>query len=268
MENTLTIQFENDQPEWFLAVGEKYRGPFKAAEVYQKLLDKEASWIDYCFREKEGEWVRIADHAVFKALQPAPPKPKPTMSPPAPPVKVEDDIKWFLFQNDNQTGPYRTQELKRLVTTGQVLEAAYAWQEKFAEWKLVSELNELKEARAPGVPPVPRTAEKSLSELKPEKRIVPRKPLLAQIYVTNQSELATGICRDISIGGMQLLTDKIPGEVGSSIHLNVTPPKDSGLKPFVAEGVIVRILDDKRGFAFRFTQISDDAKKSIESYIK
>ena len=90
---------------------------------------------------------------------------------------------------------------------------------------------------------------------------------MAQVYVTNQAELATGICRDISVGGMQLLTDKIPGAVGSSIHLNVTPPKDSGLKPFVAEGLIVRILEDQRGFAFRFTQISNEAKQSIESYI-
>jgi hypothetical protein len=266
MENTNTIKFENDQAEWFVAVGEKYRGPFKASEVYQKLQDKEVSWIDHCFREKEGQWIRIADHEVFKAHQPAPPKPKPTMAPPPIP-KVEDHVKWFLFQNENQTGPYGSTELKRLAASGQILEGAYVWQEKYTEWKLVSEVAELREPRSAGAPPLPRTAEKSLSELKPEKRSVPRKPLLAQVYVTNQAELATGICRDISIGGMQLLTDKIPGEVGSSIHLNVTPPKDSGLKPFVAEGVIVRILEDKRGFAFRFTQISADAKKSIESYI-
>ena len=260
MENTNTIKFENDLPEWFVAVGEKYRGPFKSSEVYQKLLDKEVSWIDHCYREKEGQWIRIADHEVFKALQPAPPKPKPTMAPPPIP-KIEDTVKWFLFQNENQTGPFSTLELKRLVTSGQVLELAYVWQEKFTEWKLVSEVPELKEPRAPGVvaPPTPTTSR--------EKRTLPRKPLLAQIYVTNQAELATGICRDISVGGMQLLTDKIPGEVGNSIHLNVTPPKDSGLKPFVAEGVIVRILEDRKGFAFRFTKISDEAKASIESYI-
>lgn len=265
MENTNTIKFENDLAEWFVAVGEKYRGPFKASEVYQKLLDKEVSWIDHCYREKEGTWIRIADHEVFKALQPAPPKPKPTMAPPPVP-KVEDNVKWFLFQNENQTGPYGTHELKRLIGSGQVLELAYVWQEQYTEWKLVSEVNELKEGRV-GAPPLPRTAASSLSELKPEKRSVPRKPLLAQVYVTNQAELATGICRDISVGGMQLLTDKIPGAVGSSIHLNVTPPKDSGLKPFVAEGVVVRILEDKRGFAFRFTKISDEAKRSIERYI-
>ena len=266
MENTNTIKFDNDQAEWFVAVGEKYRGPFKASEVYQKLQDKEVSWIDHCFREKEGQWIRIADHEVFKSLQPAAPKPKPTMTPPPVPKK-EDNVKWFLFQNENQTGPYGTHELKRLMSSGQISEAAYLWQDSFTEWKLMSEVSELKEQRVAGTPPAAPSPAPAVAAKSSEKRTVPRKPLLAQVYVTNQAELATGICRDISVGGMQLLTDKIPGAVGSSIHLNVTPPKDSGLKPFVAEGLIVRILEDQRGFAFRFTQISNEAKQSIESYI-
>lgn len=261
MENTNVIQFKDDQAEWFVSVGEKFRGPFKASEVYQKLQANEVSWIDHCFREKEGKWIRIADHEIFKALQPSAPKPKPTIAPPAPPVKVEDETKWFLFQNESQTGPYFSHEIRRLIAAGQINDSSHVWQEKFTEWKLVSDVPELKETRAAGVAPPPPMVTRA------DKRVLPRKPLIAQVYVTNQSQLATGICRDISVGGMQLLTDKIPGEVGSAIHLNVTPPADSGLKPFVAEGVIVRILEDKRGFAFRFTQIADAAKKSIESYI-
>ena len=85
--------------------------------------------------------------------------------------------------------------------------------------------------------------------------------------MTNESELVTGMCRDISIGGMQVLTDEVPGEVGTKIRLHVEPPKDSGLKAFVAEGTVVRILEDRRGFSFRFSKLSDEAKKSIESYI-
>lgn len=262
MENTQMVKFENDQAEWFVAVGEKYRGPMKASEIYQKLLDREFNWIDFCYREKEGQWVRIADHEVFKAHQPSPPKPKPTQAPPPVPKK-EDHIKWFLYQNENQTGPYPSSELKRLISTSQVQDSAYVWHEGFSEWKPVSEVPEFKDTK-PSAPPPQREAVRE----KTEKRAVPRKPLLAQVYVTNQSDLATGICRDISVGGMQLLTDQIPGTVGTTIHLNVTPPKDSGLKPFVAQGMIVRILEDRRGFAFRFTQISDEAKKSIESYVK
>lgn len=282
MENTNTIQFPNDKPEWFYAVGENHRGPFKGEEIYQKLQSKELSWIDYVYREQEGQWMRVCDHPVFKSLQPAPPKPKPVMAPPPPPTK-QPDVRWFLFQGDTQTGPYNTQELIRLKVAGQIQTGAFVWQDQFTEWKPFGEVAELKvpagspsapPPAAPAVPAAPQTANGTVNRTATEtetasrdKRSAPRKPLVAQIYLTNQSDLVTGVCRDISVGGMQVLTDRIPGSVGTTIQLNVAPPSDTGLKPFVAEGVIVRILEDRRGFSFRFTQISNDAKKSIESYI-
>ncbi len=268
MENTNTIQFADDQAEWFVSVGEKYRGPFKASEVYQKLQAKELSWIDYCYREKEGQWIRLADHATFKALQPEAPKPKPTMAPPPPPKQQVDETKWFLFQNEAQTGPYPTAELIRLSTAGQILPAAFVWQENFSDWKPFGEVSELKSVPQPPAAPAAPSVPQAPLDRRVEKRAFPRKPLMAQVYVTNHADLVTGMCRDISVGGMQVLTDTIPGQVGTAIRLNVTPPKDSGLKPFAAEAVVVRILEDQRGFSFRFTQISDDSKKAIESYIR
>jgi hypothetical protein len=149
--------------------------------------------------------------------------------------------------------------MKRLIGAGQVVDSAYVWQEQFTEWKPFRDVAELKTATPP---PAPAAAAKPA-----DKRSAPRKPLVAQTYITNQQHVVTGLCRDISVGGMQVLTDQVPGSVGTSIRLNVTPPQDTGLKPFVAEGVIVRVLEDQRGFSFRFTQISDEAKQAIESYI-
>lgn len=266
MENTNTIQFADDQPEWFVSVGDKYRGPFKASEVYQKLQAKELSWIDYCYREKDGQWIRLADHATFKALQPAAPKPKPAVAPPPPPKQVEE-TKWFLFQNEAQTGPYPTSELMRLSAAAQILPTAFVWQENFSDWKPFADVPELKSTSKPPQNPV-SVATTPTVEKRVEKRATPRKPLMAQIYVTNHADLITGMCRDISVGGMQVLTDRIPGPVGTEIRLNVTPPKDTGLHPFAAEAVTVRILEDGRGFSFRFTLISDDSKRAIESYIR
>jgi hypothetical protein len=238
------------------------------SEVYQKLVHHEFSWVNFCYRESEGHWVRLNELMVLKAMQPSMPKSKPTIAPPPMP-KSEDHFKWFLYQNDNQTGPYATSELKRLISSGQILEQAHVWRDGFENWTYVKDVKELysQVAASVGVPPVPTIPSKKLEELKPEKRQMPRKPLVAQVYMTNQSDLSTGICRDISIGGMQLLTDQIPGEVGSQLRINVIPPKDSGMKAFVAEGVIVRVLEDSRGFAFRFTKIDEESKKAIESYI-
>lgn len=265
MENTLSIKFENDQAEWFVAIGDHYDGPFKAAEIYQKLVVKEISWIDFCYREKEGQWIRICDHDVFKPLQPTAPAPKPKIAPPSVGNGSENYL-WFLFQNESQTGPYPTAELKRLIQAGQILEGSYVWRDSFSNWKLINEVEELKITKA-GAPIPPKPPTLAVPETKKEKRAVPRKPLVAQVYLTDQSQVIQGLCRDVSVGGMQILTDKVIGDVGSAIRLNVNPPDGSGLKAFVAEGVIVRILEDRRGFALRFTRISDEAKMSIEGYI-
>ena len=275
MENTNSIQFADDKPEWFIAVGEKFRGPFKAAEVYEKLQSKEISWIDYAYREKEGQWIRLSDQTVFQALLPEAPKPKPVMAPPPPPMQKEE-TKWFLFQNEAQTGPYFTSELKRLISAGQLHENAYVWNDTFTDWKPFLEVSELKiEEKKPTPPPAPMMPAKvqasiatSLAAKPLEQRNAPRKPLMAKLYVTNQEQLLTGMCRDISVGGMQVLTEAVPGNVGTKINLNVTPPKDSKIPSFVAEGVVVRILEDRRGFSFRFLQISNDAKGAIEKYIE
>jgi len=262
MENTMQNQFESDEAVFFISVqGDSVLGPFRPSEIQKKLENREVSWVDYCYRELESKWIRICDHPVFMKIQPEVPKPKPVVRVVPPPVPAEARIprvRWFLFQNESQTGPYSEIELKRLVQTGQVSESSFVWQESFSDWKAIREVGEFsievqKNSPLPSEPS--------------DRRESPRKPLVAQIYLTNEKEIASGVCRDISVGGMQVLTDSLPGKTGDRIHLNVMQPQSSGLAPFVAHGVIVRILEDKRGFSFRFTDINDEAKRSIERYI-
>ncbi len=255
----MQIEFSSNDPSLFLASGESYVGPFRPSEVFEKLQKAEVSWVDHCYRETEGKWMRICDHPLFTMLQPEAPKPKPKLAaPPPPPRAAAPAVKWFLFQNETQTGPYLDSELKRLIQVGQVMAGAFVWQESFADWRPIREVPEFSTGAA---------AQAQVQAKATERRAAPRKPLVAQIYLTNQKEISSGVCRDISIGGMQVLTDSIPGSAGDIIRLNVMPPVSTGLKPFVAQGVIVRILEDKRGFSFRFTDIHQDARASIERYV-
>ena len=80
------------------------------------------------------------------------------------------------------------------------------------------------------------------------------------------NDVGVGVCRDISVGGMQVLTDQIPSAIGKKIKLNVSAPGQ--IEPFVAEGVVVRILEDDRGFSFRFEKLSAQSRDSIEKYIQ
>jgi len=109
-------------------------------------------------------------------------------------------------------------------------------------------------------------------ESREDQRRAPRRPLVARILLVDDQEedVNIAICRDISIGGMQVLTGRVPGPIGAKIKMNVSPPKDgkgSRFRPFVAEGVIVRILEDGRGFSFRFDRLRTEAKRAIEEYI-
>jgi hypothetical protein len=95
--------------------------------------------------------------------------------------------------------------------------------------------------------------------------------MVAQILMSDEQTVIVGICRDISIGGLQVLTDRAPAPVGSKLKMNISPSGDGsgkGFQPFVAEGVVVRVLEDGRGFSFRFSKLSDAARRSVEDYIE
>ncbi len=87
--------------------------------------------------------------------------------------------------------------------------------------------------------------------------------------IAEGGKLIVGMCRDISIGGMQVMTEYLPEKAGARLKLNVSPTDMSkpGFQPFVAEGIAVRIMDDRRGFSFRFENLSAESRVTIERII-
>jgi len=102
-----------------------------------------------------------------------------------------------------------------------------------------------------------------------EKRKHARRPLIAKVMIADGGKLIVGMCRDISIGGMQVMTEYLPEKAGARLKLNVSPTDMSkpGFQPFVAEGIVVRIMDDRRGFSFRFENLSAESRVTIERII-
>ncbi|MDR3608755.1 MAG: GYF domain-containing protein [Oligoflexia bacterium] len=296
MENTGKVLFKDESPQWFVALGNNWIGPLPASDVYQKIVAQEISWAHYVWRKGQRNWVRICDTPEFQAAAPSAPGARiksevtersqssaaltrKAVIRPAPPKREatgpEDDPNakiWYLHWNDTQYGPFSTFEIEQMIAAGRINGSHYLWKEKMTKWERIEKLAtfaaHLKTA-SPKMPEAPSSA-------RANKRHTPRKPLLAKIYLAHEDALLTGVCRDISIGGMQVLTDRVPASVGAKIKLNVSPAdseksstaKATNFKPFVAEGVIVRVLEDGRGFSFRFDKISDAAKRSIEAYIQ
>ena len=92
-----------------------------------------------------------------------------------------------------------------------------------------------------------------------------RAPLVARLFFHNNSEFFEGVCRDISIGGMQVIVSGFKCQVGDSIKVNVHPV-DSSLQ-FVADATVVRLLSDCEGICVRFSKMSPENLQKITQYI-
>lgn len=278
MENTGKVFFEDDLPEWYIALGDRWIGPLTAADVYQQILEQKITWAHFVWREGQSDWERICDIQKFQAAVPHAPgkslteevkeaaKPvvkKASSSRKGPPPTPDADSEkvWFLFYNDTQFGPFSQEEVERFLQIGKIHGQVHVWKDGMENWTYLENVPEFKQAQK-----VPRSPKASIKE----NRSTPRRPLVAKMFLANDEAVVAGVCRDISVGGMQVLTDRIPGEVGSQIKMNVSPSSLAAkitIGPFVAEGVIVRVLEDRRGFSFRFKKISETAKQAIDAYI-
>lgn len=297
MENTDKILFPDDKAEWFVAVDNRAVGPMEAADVYAKIRSQEISWAHYVWRQGQKQWQRVCDVETFQAAVPQAPGAgieKQVSQATRPEVKKagkrgEKRREWFLYYNDSQFGPFSFDEVDRFLRIGKIHGRVHAWRKELASWTRLENIPEFedgvrfsadahRERREKGKQPAESGAAKPASHATSqtndgravEMRGAPRRPLVARILMAKDDSVIVGVCRDISVGGMQVLTDRIPGPAGSRIKLNVSPSGDGAekIEPFVAEGIVVRILEDGRGFSFRFDRLGDGERKAIEGYIK
>lgn len=249
------------QPEWFIAVGEKSVGPITAAEVHERVIAGDLTWISYVWKDGMSDWARICDVPAFQAAIPPKPSAKPQATPPNPPAKKIQPKEWFLYYNEAQQGPYTEDEILGLGGIGKITSDAYAWKDGMADWEKIGSLSVFSK--------VFKTQTPAASGGSSEKRAHSRKPILAKVMIAEGDRIMVGMARDISIGGMQVLADYVPSKTGARLKLNISPPEitNSIFQPFVAEGVVVRLHEDRRGFSFRFDELSASARQIIERVI-
>ncbi len=153
-------------------------------------------------------------------------------------------------------GPYSVKQLKQLFKEKRINGKTYLFSKGMKEWMLLADLPEYQEIFEELPPLIPEA----------ERRMAVRKPFVARLFVQNNKVVFEGICRDISIGGMQVLIDKFNGNAGDKITINVHPENTE--YHFTASGVVVRILEGNSGFSFRFHGLSDEARRAIEKYVQ
>ena len=270
MENTFTMFEHQTEKKWFVAMEERLVGPVSGKEIALWVKGGELTLADFAWQEGFSAWKRLSDVKDFQPLLPSEPNPalmahartrlqqreEPVSTVPPPPG-AEQRI-WFLYMNNAQYGPFSASEVHMMVEAGRVNENTYLWKKGMTDWVLAAEVGELSlKLNKPT---------KAVSARNAEKRQTPRRPFEAKILLTDGQEVGWALCRDISIGGMQLLMDHVPGDVGAQLKLNVTASAD--IPAFACDGEIVRVMEDGRGFSFRFLSLPAKAKAAIEKYIE
>lgn len=152
-------------------------------------------------------------------------------------------------------GPFSIAQLKKAYEQKRINEKTYIFTPGMENWIFLGDF-ELYEKVTGDMPP----------EINPEeRRRAVRKPFIAKMFFHDNSSVYEGICRDISVGGLQILVAGFPAEVGEKVSMNVHP--DNSEHCFTASGVVVRKLEGDSGFSLRFDELSDDARAAIHSYI-
>lgn len=170
-------------------------------------------------------------------------------------------IKTGMDRNANDSGaeygPFSLDQLGRLFKENRINEKTYIFTTGMENWSLLADFELFSKISG---------GEAHASVEDDERRSHVRKPFVANMYFHDQSQLFEGVCRDISVGGMQVLISNFPGKINDEVTMNVHPENSEYC--FVASGKIVRILDGNSGFSLRFEAIGDDAMSAINNYLE
>lgn len=176
-------------------------------------------------------------------------------------VNPEEKIFYIMVGKDRGNsvdtlyGPYSLEILGKLYRENRINGRSFIWCSGMKNWKILADIDVFEQSFGERPPEIGEV----------ERRAGRRRPFIARMLFHNNSSLYEGICRDISLGGMQVLVSGFPAQLGEQISFNVHP--DNSDYHFVASGEVVRVLEGGQGFSFRFIDISDEAKSSITKYI-
>lgn len=251
--------------KWYYVKSGERVGPVEIDAIFDLIKASELNELDYVWKKGLENWGQIKDMNEFApALAPEPEVAEPTLPPRMDEtVNRIQDLEGGVFVkigvdrggNEVEYGPYNTDLLKRLFDENRINGKTFAFAKNMKDWKMLADFEDFSEIFEDVPPPIEEE----------ERRNNARKPFIARMYIENNQKVFVGICRDISTGGMQVLVDEFPGSVGETISINVHPENTD--YHFVASGEIVRVLEGRQGFSFRFKNLTGESQQAIQNYI-
>ncbi len=231
---------------WYYVIDETRFGPIEESEMLKLVLEGKIKEDDFVWNSSLDNWVKLNESNLKQK--------KSFFS------SATDKIYFLKIGADRgalekEYGPFDLATLKKLFKENRINSKTLIFKKNQTEWIPIEEIEESQEIFLFDKPSI----DSPLNQRKNS-----RKPFIARLLYHDTKGIFEGICRDISEGGMQVLLDFFPGEIGEEIVLNVHP--DNSDMHFTAHGKIVRILPGRKGFSFEFNSLSSDAKEKIKRY--
>jgi hypothetical protein len=255
---------------WYYVQKGNRHGPV-AVEVIDKMIsDGQLRSEDFVWKKGFENWKKLKDvselapkEEIFSPQSiPLPPQAKELNEERSLGDLGQDDKCLFIRigadrgEPSSEYGPFSLSQLKQLFKENRINGKTFLFIKGGGDWKMLADYPEY-QSIFEELPPLIKES---------ERRGNARRPFIARLFIQNNKQLYEGICRDISIGGMQILVDNFKGQAGDRITINVHPENSD--YHFTASGVVVRILEGGAGFSFRFNGLSDEARRSIEKYLQ
>ncbi|MFT6069775.1 MAG: hypothetical protein ACJAT2_001688 [Bacteriovoracaceae bacterium] len=256
---------------WWYVEGSDRKGPVEESELRSLLETGVLKEDGFIWTKGFENWIKLNEvselsHLLGKEEAPAEVRREPAIEKPSIDLQSIGEnerifyIKTGIDRSKNELGaeygPFSIDQLKRLFEENRINDKTYIFTTGMENWTIIADFELF-----------PTISGGQISHIEEdERRAHTRKPFVANMYFHDESQLFEGVCRDISIGGLQVLVSNFPGQINDEVTMNVHP--ENSEFSFVATGKIVRILDGNSGFSLRFHSIGDEAKNAISTYLQ
>lgn len=253
--------------KWYYVMSGERKGPVGREEIESLYQGGQLNDEDYVWRKGFENWMKIENVEELKADDTEPELPGSEIPEPIAAQEPLDlasfdrGLKAFFIKTgadrgreEVEYGPFSIDLLKKLYDENRINGKTFVFSKRMKNWQPLADVQGFEQV-----------FEDTPPEIKDEdRRAFLRKPFIARMFIGDEKEVVEGICRDVSIGGMQVLVDNFPIEVGKRVTINAHP--ENSEYHFTASGEIVRKLEGGLGFSFRFINLNQEAVKAINSY--
>ena len=169
------------------------------------------------------------------------------------------DQNWFVYQSNQQLGPFATAQVKQMLDSKMIAQDAYLFKAGWKDWRPMEDcLEEL------GLKPVAPQQPSS-----PERRFAaPRASIQGRVIVHNNGQLIIGSGVNVSASGIFVETNEQIFTVGEKLKLSVRI--DGFVKAFNVFARVVRYNSDPRhpvGFGLTFVGLDKNIGDEIERMV-